>query len=116
MRRRPGTLTELEGQILYVLALAKARGEAGLHGFGIARQLEQQGLRPINRTGYGTLYRALSRLETAGQVIGEWEEPSVAEEARRPRRRIYELTPAGSAALERVSISHAATEGALSTI
>ncbi|MGD2067975.1 MAG: helix-turn-helix transcriptional regulator [Gemmatimonadota bacterium] len=50
--------------------------------------------------GGGTVYKILRRLERSGLVAGHWEDPSVAEAERRPRRRYYRLTPAGGAALE----------------
>jgi len=45
--------------------------------------------------GYGTLYRALDRLERMGYLASWWAEPVMVEQA---RRRMYELTPAGVAA------------------
>ena len=60
------------------------------------------GLDIVNRTGLlpGTVYTTLRRLERRGFVEGHWEEAEVAEADRRPRRRYYELTPAGDEALE----------------
>jgi DNA-binding PadR family transcriptional regulator len=49
---------------------------------------------------HGTLYKALSRLLEAGMLSAVWEDPELAAEARRPRRRLYRVTPAGAAALE----------------
>lgn len=43
----------------------------------------------------GTVYPALRRLEKYGLVRAEWEEESVAETAKRPRRRYYEITASG---------------------
>ena len=47
----------------------------------------------------GTVYTTLRRLEQRGWVVGRWEEASVAEAERRPRRRYYTLTPDGKRAL-----------------
>jgi DNA-binding PadR family transcriptional regulator len=47
----------------------------------------------------GTVYPTLTRLETRGFVVGQWEAQSVADRAGRPRRRYYKLTAAGRAAL-----------------
>lgn len=60
------------------------------------------GLDIINRTGLlaGTVYTTLRRLERRNLVQGRWEDAELAAEERRPRRRYYELTPAGSEALE----------------
>ena len=47
----------------------------------------------------GTVYPILRRFEDHGMVRSEWEEGEEAREDRRPRRRNYELTEAGRAAL-----------------
>lgn len=43
----------------------------------------------------GTVYRALGRLEELGMVQSRWEEPELAIESKRPRRRYYTITEAG---------------------
>ena len=43
----------------------------------------------------GTIYPALRRLETLELVTSDWERDANARKAGRPRRRYYELTPAG---------------------
>ena len=43
----------------------------------------------------GTIYPALRRLEKAGLMRARWERSADAHAEGRPRRRIYELTPAG---------------------
>ena len=55
------------------------------------------GLDIVDATGRpsGTVYPTLGRLEKRGMVAGRWEDPAVSEEARRPRRRYYELTDDG---------------------
>lgn len=45
--------------------------------------------------GSGTVYKVLRRLEQRGHVAGRWEDPTVAEAERRPRRRYYEVTAEG---------------------
>jgi DNA-binding PadR family transcriptional regulator len=47
----------------------------------------------------GTVYPALRRLERAGMLKSRWEEALDAHADGRPRRRTYELTPAGRDAL-----------------
>jgi len=47
----------------------------------------------------GTVYPTLTRMETRGYVRGVWEPRGTAEREGRPRRRYYELTPAGLRAL-----------------
>lgn len=56
---------------------------------------EETGLLP------GTVYTTLRRLEKRGLVEGRWEAGELAEAEGRPRRRYYELTPAGERELER---------------
>ena len=97
-RRKPGTLLPLEAAIL---ELALARQQAGLaqfYGFALAEALRaERGARAL--TGHGTLYKALGRLEELGLVRSQWEDPGAAEG--RPRRRMYELTSAGTATAEK---------------
>ena len=47
----------------------------------------------------GTVYPTLTRMEARGYVRGVWEKEGTAEREGRPRRRYYELTPAGLRAL-----------------
>lgn len=47
----------------------------------------------------GTVYPTLTRMEARGYVRGIWEPAGTAEREGRPRRRYYELTPAGLRAL-----------------
>ena len=93
-RRKPGTLLPLEKEILRT-ALSM-RGS--FHGFGLAHAMrEQNGSRAL--TAHGTLYKALARLEDAGLLTSRWEDHESAEEAGRPRRRLYRVTSSGQAAL-----------------
>ena len=48
----------------------------------------------------GTVYPVLRRLEKQELARSEWEADEVAHAAKRPRRRYYEITGAGRAALE----------------
>ena len=50
-------------------------------------------------TAHGTLYKALGRLEEAGLLHDRWEDAELALAEGRPRRRLYQLTAAGDAAL-----------------
>jgi DNA-binding PadR family transcriptional regulator len=65
------------------------------------RSGRRYGLDIIDETGLGggTIYKLLHRLEQRGFVAGVWEDPDIAERERRPRRRYYELTRDGDAAL-----------------
>jgi len=55
-------------------------------------------------TSHGTLYRALDRLENAGLLTSRWEDPAIAGEESRPRRRFYQMTTKGSIALARWNV------------
>jgi PadR family transcriptional regulator PadR len=48
----------------------------------------------------GTVYPALRRLEDAAFVKSKWEKQSLAQAEQRPARKYYEVTKAGSEALE----------------
>jgi PadR family transcriptional regulator PadR len=48
----------------------------------------------VTKTGSGTLYPLLARLETAGWLTSQWESIDP-REAGRPRRRLYRLTGVG---------------------
>ena len=65
-----------------------------LHGYGIARRIEQTsgGLLSLN---YGTLYPALVKLEQEGAISSEW---GASENNRRAK--FYKLTRAGRKQLE----------------
>jgi PadR family transcriptional regulator, regulatory protein PadR len=78
----------LQGTLdLLVLKTLETMGE--MHGWGIARRLEQvsENLLQMNQ---GTVYPALLRLEQAGWIGSTW---AVTENNRRAR--FYSLTPAG---------------------
>lgn len=58
----------------------------------------------------GTVYPILGRLERAGFVRSRWEAASVAQREKRPPRRYYEISGAGTRALA-ISIEHYRTLG-----
>ena len=99
MRRKPGTLLPIEISILAVGVELRSQGEAEFHGYRAAHAIrEQEGARLL--TSHGTLYKALERLRKQGLLTSRWEDPTIAEEAGRPRRRLYTVTAAGASALE----------------
>ena len=53
----------------------------------------------------GTVYPILGRLERAGFVRSRWESQTLAQREKRPPRRYYEISAAGSAALA-ASVAH----------
>ena len=68
-----------------------------LHGYGVARRIEQTSGDRL-AVQYGTLYPALLKLEQEGYVASEW---GVSENNRKAR--FYRLTPAGRRQLARES-------------
>ena len=97
MRRKPGCLLTLEVSILSAIARLPKSAAGECHGYNIAARLASEGDRRL-LTAYGTLYRALGRLEAMGLLESRWEDPQLAAEEGRPGRRLYRLTDAGVAA------------------
>jgi PadR family transcriptional regulator len=99
MRRKPGGLVPLEIAICTCAADLLIRGTREFHGYEIAKRLSDVADRKL-LTAYGTLYRALGRLESMGLLQSRWEDPEVPARENRPGRRLYTLTPAGEAVLQ----------------
>ena len=80
---------------LMVLKTLEAMGR--LHGYGIARRIEQTSgdLLSVN---YGTLYPALLKLEQEGYITSEW---GMSDNNRRAK--FYRLTRAGRRQLEKAA-------------
>lgn len=98
MRRKEGALVPLEVSILEAALELSSRGIPEAHGFLLAKKLrDRQGAKRL--TAYGTLYKALERLEQRGYLASRWEDPNRAAEDGRPRRRFYRLTIVGEQAL-----------------
>jgi DNA-binding PadR family transcriptional regulator len=98
MRRKAGSLVPLELAICFAAAELRRQGIEEFHGYLIAKEIKEHA---DNRllTAYGTLYRALGRLETMGLLASRWEDANVAADENRPRRRFYALTAAGDDAV-----------------
>jgi PadR family transcriptional regulator PadR len=80
---------------LALMALKTLEAMGPLHGYGIARRIEQiSGDRLM--LNYGTLYPALLKLEQEGYVAAEW---GVSENNRKAK--FYKLTRAGHAQLRK---------------
>ena len=106
MRRKADALLPLEVSILESGIDLRTRGLAEFHGFLIARAIrERQDARLL--TAHGTLYKALDRMEQAGLLTSRWEDPLIAAAAHRPRRRLYQVTVAGEAALAKAQATTA---------
>ena len=65
------------------------------------RDGEVYGLELVAATGLpsGTVYPTLGRLRKRGMIRAAWEDQRIADREGRPRRRYYELTSQGAAAL-----------------
>lgn len=100
MRRRAGTLLPIEVSILAEGLRFSGPGRPGFHGFAIAKSIQERE-RARLLTAHGTLYKALRRLERAGLLTSVWEDPQIAADEGRPRRRLYHVTGAGELALGR---------------
>jgi transcriptional regulator len=79
--------------VLMVLKTLESLG--ALHGYGIARRIEQTS-GDLIALNYGTLYPALLKLEQEGFIAGEW---GLSENGRRAK--YYRLTRAGKREVER---------------
>jgi PadR family transcriptional regulator len=80
---------------LALMVLKTLQTMGPLHGYGIARRIEQTsgGQLMVN---YGTIYPALLKLEQEGAIQAEW---GVSDNNRRAK--YYRLTPAGRRLIER---------------
>jgi PadR family transcriptional regulator PadR len=98
VRRKPSVLLPLEIAILDAGLELQGPGAGRFHGFQLAKAMqEREGARRL--TAHGTLYKALGRLQRAGLLESAWEDPLIAAEQGRPRRRLYRVTAVGARAL-----------------
>ena len=98
MRRKRGVLLPIEVSILEAGLLLRDQGRDEFHGFLVAKEMrERDAARRL--TAHGTLYKALDRMERGGLLGSRWEDPSIAAEEGRPRRRLYRVTGLGERAL-----------------
>jgi PadR family transcriptional regulator len=81
-----------------------------MHGFGIARRVEQIS-RGVFKVNPGSLLTALQRLERAGWLDAEWRQT---ENSRRAK--IYSLTRAGKMQLEREAADWNRRAGAIARL
>jgi PadR family transcriptional regulator PadR len=80
---------------LALMILKTLQRTGPMHGYGIARRIEQtsEDLLSVN---YGTLYPALLKLEQEGSISSEW---GVSENNRKAK--FYQLTKAGRKQIEK---------------
>lgn len=89
MRRKPGDLFPLEAAILHIAKDAAEGGKPLFYGWTIGQRLEDL---TGQETPFGSLYRALDRLESLGYLASEWGE---SQKNGAPRRRLYRITTDG---------------------
>jgi DNA-binding PadR family transcriptional regulator len=94
VRRKSGSLVPLELAICTAAVALGDRGVDQFHGYLIAKELKEASDARL-LTAYGTLYRALGRLEQMGLMTSTWEDPQIPANENRPRRRLYSITPGG---------------------
>jgi transcriptional regulator len=80
---------------LALMVLKTLETMGSLHGYGIARRIEQTSGELLS-VNYGTLYPALLRLEQEGYIASEW---GVSDNNRKAK--YYKLTRAGRKQLEK---------------
>ena len=95
--------TDVPQGTLALMVLTTLGALGPLHGFGIARRIEQTSGQRLS-VNPGTLYPTLLKLEQEGAIGSSW---GVSENGRRAR--FYELTRAGRAALARETAEWRAT-------
>jgi PadR family transcriptional regulator len=100
MRRKEGALVPLEVSILEAALELRRGGVTEAHGFLLAKAMRDDH-HARRLTAYGTLYKALERLERAGNLESRWEDPLIGAREGRPRRRLYRVTLVGEGALAR---------------
>ena len=91
MGRKP---TDVWQGTLALMILKSLDTMGAMHGYGIARRIEQVSDNTLS-VNYGTIYPALLKLEQEGAILGEW---GVSEQNRRAR--FYALTRTGRKQLE----------------
>jgi PadR family transcriptional regulator, regulatory protein PadR len=94
MGRKP---TDVWQGTLALMILKTLATMGSLHGFGIARRIEQTSGDRLS-VNYGTIYPALLKLEQEGYVAGDW---GLSDTNRKAR--FYRLTRAGRKRLEKAA-------------
>ena len=86
---------EVQQGTLALMILKTLEGLGSLHGYGIARRIEEVSKNRLT-LNYGTLYPALLKLEQEGFVAAEWRQSE-----NNRRAKYYALTAAGRKQLAR---------------
>ena len=86
---------EIQQGTLALMILKTLEGLGPLHGYGIARRIEEVSKNRLT-LNYGTLYPALLKLEQEGFIAAEWRQSE-----NNRRAKFYALTAAGRKQLAR---------------
>ncbi len=89
-----GSKTDVWQGTLALMVLKTLERKGSLHGYGIARQIEQTSADLLS-VNYGTLYPALLKLEQEGYIASEW---GLSDNNRKAK--FYQLTRAGRKQIE----------------
>jgi DNA-binding PadR family transcriptional regulator len=108
-RRKAGELIAIEVDILVEALRLTTDGHLSFHGFAMAKEL-RDGRQSQGLIAHGTLYKALARLETAGLLESTLEDPDIAADEGRPRRRLYSITGPGRLSAAKAIDAQASSE------
>lgn len=92
---KTGDKTDVQQGTLALMILKTLDSMGALHGYGIARRIEQTSGNLLS-LNYGTLYPALLKLEQEGYIVSEW-----GLSTNNRKAKYYKLTRAGRKQLER---------------
>src|SRR5688572_18884297 len=90
-----GDKLDVKQGTLALMILKTLEGLGPLHGYGVARRIEETSKNRLT-LNYGTLYPALLKLEQEGYIKAEWRQSE-----NNRRAKYYALTPAGRKQLAR---------------
>jgi transcriptional regulator len=93
--RAVSSKTDVWQGTLALMVLKTLERKGSLHGYGIARQIEQTSAELLS-VNYGTLYPALLKLEQEGYITSEW---GLSDNNRKAK--YYSLTRAGGRQIEK---------------
>ena len=102
-----GDRSDVKQGTLALMILKTLETLGAMHGYGIARRIEQTSGHQIT-LNYGTLYPALLKLEQEGVIASEW---GTSENGRKAK--FYRLTRAGKAQVAREAREWARTAAIL---
>ncbi|MEK6974712.1 MAG: PadR family transcriptional regulator [Candidatus Thermoplasmatota archaeon] len=89
---------DMTAGMMHVLVLSHLRRDGPLHGYGLIKAMEASTGKGLWKEG--TVYPLLGSMERDGLMVARWGEPATG-----PRRKYYQLTPAGRQAL-RIAVDH----------